>query len=116
MEVTHKSFNRVDLLTVSGRLDAATAPQLKKQIDELFDQGRYRLVLDLANLDYVASPGLRVLIEARKRARDWKLTDMDGGDVRIVNLPPRIKEVFDLTGFTSLFSIYSDVTEAVGSF
>jgi anti-sigma B factor antagonist len=116
MEITHKPFNRVDLLTVTGRLDAASAPQLKQQIDTLFEQGRYRLVLDLAQLEYVASPGLRVLIEARKRARDRKLTDMEGGDVRIANLPPRIKEVFDLTGFTSLFEIYPDTVEAVGSF
>jgi anti-sigma B factor antagonist len=116
MEITHKPFNRVDLLTVTGRLDAASAPQLKQQIDTLFEQGRYRLVLDLAQLEYVASPGLRVLIEARKRARDRKLTDIEGGDVRIANLPPRIKEVFDLTGFTSLFEIYPDTVEAVGSF
>jgi anti-sigma B factor antagonist len=116
MEITHKRFNRVDLLAIEGRMDAASAPQLKQQIDSLFDQGRYRLVLDLAGLEYIASPGLRVLIEARKRARDWKLTDLEGGDVRIANLPPRIKEVFDLTGFTSLFEIYNDTLEAVGSF
>jgi anti-sigma B factor antagonist len=116
MELSHKPFNRVDLLSVVGRLDAASAPQFKQKIDELFEQGRYRLVLDLANLEYIASPGLRVLIEARKRARDWKITDLEGGDVRIANLPPRIKEVFDLTGFTSLFEIFSDTTEAVGSF
>jgi anti-sigma B factor antagonist len=116
MEITHKPFNRVDLLAISGRLDAASAPQLKQQIDTLFEQGRCRLVLDLADLDYVASPGLRVLIEARKRARDRKLTDLEGGDVRIANLPPRIKEVFDLTGFTSLIEIYPDTVEAVGSF
>ncbi|MBK9712016.1 MAG: STAS domain-containing protein [Kouleothrix sp.] len=116
MEITHKRLNRVDLLTVSGRLDAASAPQFKQQIDALFDQGRYRIVLDLAGLEYIASPGLRVLIEARKRARDWKLTDLEGGDVRIANLPKRIKEVFDLTGFTSLFEIFNDTLEAVGSF
>jgi anti-sigma B factor antagonist len=116
MEITHKRFNRVDLLSIAGRLDAASSPQLKEQIDALFEQGRCRLVLDLAQLDYVASPGLRVLIEARKRARDRKLTDLEGGDVRIANLPPRIKEVFDLTGFTSLFEIYPDTVEAVGSF
>ena len=97
MDITHKRLNRVDLLSVSGRLDAMSAPQFKQRIDELFDQGRYRIVLDLSGLEYVASPGLRVLIEARKRARDWKLTDLEGGDVRIANLPPRIKEVFDLT-------------------
>lgn len=116
MEITHKRLNRVDLLAVSGRLDAMSAPQFKQKIDELFSEGRYRVVLDLSGLEYVASPGLRVLIEARKRARDWKLTDLEGGDVRIANLPPRIKEVFDLTGFTSLFEIYGDTTEAVGSF
>jgi len=73
-------------------------------------------VLDLARLEYVSSPGLRVLIEARKRAREWKITDLEGGDIRIANLPPKIKEVFDLTGFTSLFELYSDTVEAVGSF
>ena len=116
MEISHKRLNRVDLLTVTGRLDAASAPQFRQAIEALFDQGRYRIVLDLAGLEYIASPGLRVLIEARKRARDWKLTDLEGGDVRIANLPPRIKEVFDLTGFTSLFEIFNDTLEAVGSF
>lgn len=116
MEITHRRMNRVDLLEVAGRVDAATAPQLKHQIETLFNEGRYRIVLDLANLEYISSPGLRVLIEARKRARDWKLTDLEGGDIRIANLPPCIKEVFDLTGFTSLFELYNDTVEAVGSF
>jgi anti-sigma B factor antagonist len=116
MEITHKRLNRVDVLTVSGRLDAASAPQFRQALETQFEQGRYRIVLDMAGLEYIASPGLRVLIEARKRARDWKLTDLEGGDVRIANLPPRIKEVFDLTGFTSLFEIYNDTLEAVGSF
>lgn len=116
MEITHRRMNRVDLVSVAGRVDAATAPQLKQQIDALFDEGRYRIVLDLAQLEYISSPGLRVLIEARKRAREWKITDLEGGDIRIANLPPRIKEVFDLTGFTSLFELYNDTVEAVGSF
>lgn len=116
MEITHKRFNRVDLLTITGRMDATTAPKLKQEIDSLFSEGRYRIVLDAAGLEYVSSPGLRVLIEARKRAREWKITDLEGGDVRIANLPPRIKEVFDLTGFTALFDLFKDTTEAVGSF
>lgn len=116
MEITHRRLNRVDLVEVSGRIDAATSSQLKQQIEALFEEGRYRIVLDLAQLEYVSSPGLRVLIEARKKAREWKITDLEGGDIRIANLPPRIKEVFDLTGFTSLFELYSDTVEAVGSF
>jgi anti-sigma B factor antagonist len=116
MQIEHRRFNRVDLLEVVGRVDAATSPRLKQQIETLFSEGRYRIVLDLAQLEYISSPGLRVLIEARKRAREWKITDLEGGDIRIANLPPRIKEVFDLTGFTTLFELYGDVTEAVGSF
>jgi anti-sigma B factor antagonist len=116
MDVTHRRFNRVDLLEVAGRVDAATASKLKQHIDALFEEGRYRIVLDLAQLEYISSPGLRVLIEARKRAREWKITDLEGGDIRIANLPPKIKEVFDLTGFTGLFEIFSDTVEAVGSF
>ncbi|GAB4425181.1 MAG: STAS domain-containing protein [Chloroflexi bacterium OHK40] len=116
MEITHRRMNRVDLLEIAGRIDAATAPQLRQQIEALFDEGRYRIVLDAARLEYISSPGLRVLIEARKRAREWKITDLEGGDIRIANLPPKIKEVFDLTGFTSLFELYGDTVEAVGSF
>lgn len=116
MEVAHRRLQRVDVLTISGRMQAPEATQLQERINQLFAEGRFRIVLDLANLEYISSAGLRVLIEARKRARDWKLSDFDRGDVRIVNLPPRIKEVFDLTGFTSLFQIYGDLVEAVGSF
>ncbi len=116
MEISHRPLNRVDLLEVAGRVDAATAPKLKQQIEALFADGRYRIVLDLAKLEYMSSPGLRVLIEARKRAREWKVTDLEGGDIRIANLPPKIREVFDLTGFTALFEMYGDTVGAVGSF
>ena len=51
-----------------------------------------------------------------KRGTTLRLTDLEGGDVRIANLPQRIKEVFDLTGFTSLFEIYDSTLAAVGSF
>ena len=116
MDITHKRFNRADLLTITGRLDAASVSQLRQQLDTLFAQGRSRIVLDMAGLEYVSSPGLRVLVEARKRARDPKISDIKGGDVRVANLTPFITEVFQLTGLLSLFESYSDVTEAVGSF
>ena len=116
MELAHRRLNRVDVLSISGRIQAPEATKLQERINELFAEGRFRLLLDLQNLDYISSPGLRVLIEARKRAREWKLSDFERGDVRIVHLPPRIKEVFDLTAFTSLFQIFDDTVEAVGSF
>ncbi len=117
MEFPHRRYDRVDILTVSGRLTAAEAPVLRDQLNQLFDQGRFRILLDFTNLEYISSPALRVLIEARRRAREEKLTDRgDRGDVRIVNPPPRIMEVFDLTGFKTLFQIYDNLIDAVGSF
>ncbi len=116
MELTHRRMHRVDILSISGRMQAPEATELQERINQLFAEGRFRLVLDLSHLEYISSAGLRVLIEARRRAREWKLTDFERGDVRIVNLPPRIRDVFDLTGFTSLFQIYDDLVDAVGSF
>ncbi len=116
MELIHKAYNRVDVIALSGRLAADTKAELEAKIDEIFDMGRHRIVLDLEKLEYISSPGLRVLIESRKRAREWKLSELDRGDVRIVHLPQRIREVFDLTGFTPLFQIYDDLVDAVASY
>lgn len=116
MDISHRQFHRVDLLALDGRLDAANAPHLQQALDALFLEGRYRIVLDLEKLDHISSAGLRVLVEARKRAREWKLTDLEGGDIRIASMPRKIREVFELTGLASLFEIYTDPTEAVGSF
>ncbi len=116
MDIEHRQLHRADVLHVTGRIDAASSRQLQQAVEQLFREGRCRLVLDFARLEYISSPGLRVLIEARKRARDRKITDFEGGDVRIANMPPQIKEVFDLTGFTSLFEIFEDTVAAVGSF
>jgi anti-sigma B factor antagonist len=116
MEITHRAMNRVDVITVKGRLTPPEAAQLKEQFDQLFAQNRYRIVLDLSELDYISSGGLRVLIEARKRTQEARLGGSERGDIRIVNIQPRIKEVFDLTGFTAYFTYYDDLAEAVGSY
>ena len=116
MELMHRRSHDVDVLAVRGRIQAPEAAKLRERIHQLFDEGRYCLVLDLAQLEYIGSSGLRVLVEARKRAREQKLLRFAHGDVRIVHLPQRIKEVFDLTGITLLFPVYDNLEEAVASF
>ena len=116
MELMHRRSHDVDVLAVRGRIQAPEAAKLRERIHQLFDEGRYCLVLDLAQLEYIGSSGLRVLVEARKRARQQKLLRFAHGDVRIVHLPQRIKEVFDLTGITLLFPVYDNLEEAVASF
>ncbi len=116
MEISHRQLPRVDVLSISGRLQAAEAQQLQEKINELFAQKRYRILLDLEQLEYVSSGGLRVFINARKAAQEQKAPDGARGDVRIVNMSPQAEKTFQLVGFANLFNIYDDMVEAVASF
>lgn len=116
MDVGHRRIHRVDVLSLTGRMMPPEAAILKEHIDKLFAEGRYRILLDMSALDYISSGGLRVLIEARKHAQQGKPSDGGRGDLRLVNVNQRIKDVLALTGFTSYFETFDDLAEAVGSF
>lgn len=116
MNITRRTLSKVDVLTLSGRLDAASEQDLRKVIDAMLSEGRARIVLDLSQLETLSSAGLRVIIEARKRARALSLTNLEGGDVRLAAPNDYVRELLDLTGFTTTFEIHSDVIGAVGSF
>lgn len=111
MEITTKRLKRVDLVTVSGRIDSAAALELERGLKSIVDAGRYRICIDLKNLEYICSGGLRVLISILKTCKRW-----NRGDLRLADMPPRIADVFELAGLTPLFKIYPDAVEAVGSF
>jgi len=111
MEITTKRLKRVDLVTVSGRIDSAAARELERVLKSIVDAGRYRICMDLKNLEYICSAGLRVLISILKTCKRW-----NRGDLRLANMPPRIADVFDLAGLTPLFKVFPDAVEAVGSF
>lgn len=111
MEITEKALNRVYYITLKGRLDAETAPQLDAVLDAAMDQGYFRIVLNMEGLTYLSSRGLKSLIRLRKMTRRF-----NRGDVRLVNLQPKIEEVLEFTGLLPLFPVYDDPVEAVGSF
>jgi anti-sigma B factor antagonist len=111
MEVTTKQLKRVDLVTVSGRIDSATAPELDRVVKSIVEAGRFRICMDLKDLEYMSSAGIKVLISTLKTCKRW-----NRGDLRLANMSPRIAEVFDLAGLTPLFKIYPDAVQAVGSF
>jgi anti-anti-sigma factor len=93
-----------------GRLDAVTVPAFEAALTEHLDAGRTRLVVDLAGVTYVSSSGLRALLSVRRRAR------ADGGDVVLCNMLPRVREIFEMVGFVSLFRIFASVQEAAQAF
>ena len=116
MDIHHRRLPRVDILALHGRMHAGDADSLKARIDQLAGEGRVRLVLDLAALEYVSSPGLRVLIEARRHLEKARAAGGGKGDLRLANTHAYVREILAQTGFTSFFPIYDDLVEAVGSF
>jgi anti-sigma B factor antagonist len=110
MEITSTRFKHCDVVKVAGRVDSSTAPQLADELNRVTGEGRYKIVLDFTQLDFISSAGLRVLISTLKNCKRY-----NRGDVLLAGLPANILSVFDLAGFTSIFKIHPDVLSAVGS-
>ena len=88
----NKEGNKLTLAPI-GRIDTITSPELEAAV--VLD-GVDELVFDLAQVDYISSAGLRVLLSAQKK--------MAGKSMKIVNSKPAVKEVFDITGFSDIFT------------
>ena len=83
-------------LAPEGRIDTITSPELEEAITKL-PEGVTSLTLDLAQVDYVSSAGLRVLLGAQKR--------MGGGAMTVTNVCKAVRNVFDITGFSSILTV-----------
>jgi anti-sigma B factor antagonist len=110
MDIVTQEFKRVAVVSVTGRVDSATAPELESQLRNLVDSDKHQLVLDLKNVEYMSSAGLRAMVSTLKAVKRVN------GDLRLANPSPRVEEVLRLAGLTSIFSIHPTQEEAVGSF
>jgi len=111
MEITTKEFKHCNLVTLSGRVDSATAPQFTQAMDRMIDKGVYKFVIDMNELEYMSSAGFRALLGAQRTCKRY-----NRGEVILAAVPPRIREALELAGFTELFKTFPDPLEAVGSF
>jgi anti-anti-sigma factor len=98
----------VVVATVSGRMDALTAPDFEKGMAVCLTEGG-RLVLDFSGLEYISSAGLRVLVGLAQRV---KTSD---GAIAFCGVRGLVKKVFGIFGFQNLVPIYDTVHEACGS-
>lgn len=93
-----KNLNGTELtITLTGRMDTTTAPQLENELKASLD-GVESLVLDFAGLDYLSSAGLRVLLAAQKQMNKQ-------GSMVVRNVNETIAEIFDVTGFCDILTI-----------
>ena len=90
--------NKTLTVAVKGRLDTLTSPELEEQLEPAFEDTE-KMVFDLAELEYISSAGLRVLLAAVKEM------DAQGGGLTLTKVCPEVMEVFEVTGFVDILTI-----------
>lgn len=110
LNISTESLKRVTLVNVSGRIDSTTSQEFDKSLKSLHSDKKHNIVLNLNQVNYMSSAGLRAIVAAMKECKKHR------GRVVLSNPSERVQEVLDLAGLSSLFDIFEDDTTAVGSF
>jgi len=110
MEISQKRIEDMDVLVLSGRLDAASAKGLKGQVDALVKENRAKLIIDMAGVDFIDSSGLGSLVSSLRAVNERK------GDVKVVALQKQVRSIFELTRLHRIFGIFDNVEAATKSF
>ena len=97
MTIEIKKNAEATIIEVAGRLDTMTASSLDKAINEDIGEVKH-LVLDLKNLEYISSAGLRVILGAQKKMQKI-------GSMKVINVREEVMEVFEMTGFADILVI-----------
>jgi len=95
------------VVQLQGKVDATSAPSVEQALVSVIDQGEKKLVIDCAGLDFISSAGLRSLLLAVKKMK------AAGGGIALAALQPNVKEVFDISGFSALFTIHGSKADAL---
>ena len=106
MEITTIIKDMIAILKPQGRIDSVTANEFDTKITELLDKGQIKVIIDFSHTDFISSAGLRILLLKAKLAKSLK------GKIVLSNMSESIAEVFEVSGFSTLFTIYKTVDAA----
>ncbi len=108
--IKHEEKGPIQVLSISGELDAHNTSQLEEVIKDLIDKSKYNILIDCTELDYIASAGLGVFMAHITDIRNL------GGDIKFAGMNERVFNVFDLIGFTKLYTITDKMETAIDAF
>ncbi len=109
MEISSRKENNIPVVSVKGRIDAVTAPEFEKNMSEFISKGEFNLIINLSNLEYISSAGLRSILATAKKLK------AEGGKILFAGLQGPVEEVFKISGFYSIFSIFDSETTALNN-
>ena len=109
MELHVKNEENGVLVSVTGRMDAVSSPEFEKEISSLIDEDNVNFVIDLAGLDYISSSGLRSILVTAKKLKG------KNGRIMLASLQAVVREVFEISGLSTIIPIYESVEEAMAA-
>ena len=107
METQVEEKGDVVVVRVEGRLDAASSPQLEKKINAIIDSGHFKLLLDFANVEYLSSAGMRLMLSVSKRLKSLE------GKVVACALNDEVLDVIKMAGFHQVLELYSSEDDGI---
>ena len=109
MEIFQENTNGVEIFSVKGSLDSNTSTELETRIYAALGNGQRKLILNLEDLDYISSAGIRVML---KTTKDLKRME---GNIVLCTLQDYVREVFDIAGFDGYLNIENNLETAMNS-
>jgi anti-sigma B factor antagonist len=109
VEIREQFTDDIVIMHVNRQIDTTTGPELGARLETVIGEGATHLILDLSDVPYISSAGLRVLSIALKTVRDSDI----GGDLYLAALSKTVAHAFRISGFDQVFPIYETVPEAV---
>ena len=107
MKIIEEQRGDVFVVRPEGRIDTNTSEEFERSLTGRIDVGARRLVIDMGGTDYISSAGLRVLLLTAKKLKG------NGGQLVLGGMNPSVRQIFELAGFLSIFSVEADVDRAV---
>lgn len=109
MNLAVEKVGDVLVAQLEGQINSANATGLEADLMGHVDKGQYKIVLDLARLNYISSAGLRVVLMLAKRLKQG------GGALSLCNIQPAVREVFDISGFLAILPVRDTREDAISS-
>jgi anti-sigma B factor antagonist len=110
VEIKTNEANGIAFVYMSGRLTSSTSGQAYDELVRVAQSGTRKMVINVRDLDFIASSGLRSILVAAK------LLKGSDGEIRICEANPTVKKIFETSGFDSLIRLCADEKEALASF
>lgn len=95
------------IVDVGGRIDPAATPLFEQEMDRIISSSQYKLILNLKELNYIGSTGLRVFLTALKKVK------AQNGTLVLCCMTPDLQRIFQIAGFVRLFDIVEKEEEAL---